>query len=104
RRWMIESMDHVNRAIQGTNDLEQMMSDVLDATLSIFQCDRAWLVYPCDPEASSVRHTMHRERPAFPGRFGVGADLPLHPHSVTARSSNPPGSRSGSRISPGPKP
>ena len=83
RRWMIESMDRVNRAIQGTNDLEQMMSDVLDATLSIFQCDRAWLVYPCDPEASSVRHTMHRARPEFPGRFGVGEDVPLHPDSVT---------------------
>ena len=83
RRWMIESMDHVNRAIQGTNDLEQMMSDVLDATLSIFECDRAWLVYPCDPEASSVRHTMHRARPEFPGRFGVGEDFPLHPDSVT---------------------
>ena len=83
RRWMIESMDRVNGAIQGTNDLEQMMSDVLDATLSIFQCDRAWLVYPCDPEASSVRHTMHRARPEFPGRFGVGEDFPLHPDSVT---------------------
>ena len=80
---MIESMDRVNRAIQGTSDLEQMMSDVLDATLSIFQCDRAWLVYPCDPEASSVRHTMHRARPEFPGRFGVGEDFPLHPDSVT---------------------
>jgi PAS domain S-box-containing protein len=41
RRWGGESMDRVNRAIQGTNDLEQMMSDVLDAALSIFDCDRA---------------------------------------------------------------
>ncbi|HVH90274.1 MAG TPA: GAF domain-containing protein, partial [Candidatus Acidoferrum sp.] len=41
----LECMDQVNRAIQGTHDLEQMMSDVLDAVLSIFQCDRAWLVY-----------------------------------------------------------
>ena len=38
--WFLESMDQVNRAIQGTNDLEQMMSDVLDAVLSIFNCDR----------------------------------------------------------------
>ena len=28
RRWFIESMDRVNRAIQGTNDPERMMSDV----------------------------------------------------------------------------
>src|SRR5687768_838574 len=49
----LESMDQVNRAIQGTNDIEQMMSDVLELTLSIFDCDRSWLVYPSDPEAVS---------------------------------------------------
>src|SRR6266852_5371134 len=38
--WFFESMDRINRAIQGTNDLEQMMSDVLDEVLSIFNCDR----------------------------------------------------------------
>ena len=51
-----ESMDQVNLAMQqGTKSLEQMMSDVLDALLSIFDCDRAWLLYPCDPEAVSWR-------------------------------------------------
>src|SRR5215510_6886323 len=30
----LETMDQVNRAIQGTNDLEQMMSDVLDDLLT----------------------------------------------------------------------
>ena len=42
-------MNRVNRAIQGTNDLERMMSEVLDAVLEIFGCDRAWLVYPRSP-------------------------------------------------------
>ena len=51
--WFLESMDRINRAMQGTNDLEQMMSDVLDVVLTIFECDRAWLLYPCDPEAAS---------------------------------------------------
>ena len=49
----LESMDQVNRAIQGTNDIEQMMSDVLELVLSIFDCDRSWVVYPSDPEAVS---------------------------------------------------
>ena len=49
--WHFESMDLVNRAMQGTNDIEQMMKDVLDTLLSVFECDRAFLVYPCDPEA-----------------------------------------------------
>src|SRR5262249_22632326 len=36
RRWMAASMERVDLAIQGTDDLEQMMSDVLDAALSVY--------------------------------------------------------------------
>src|SRR5215468_2448871 len=77
--WFLESMDQVNRAIQGTNDLEQMMSDVLDAVLLIFNCDRAWLVYPCDPEALSWKVPVEHTRPEFPGAFAVALDLPVDP-------------------------
>jgi len=72
-------MDRVNRAIQGTNDLEQMMSDVLDAVLSIFKCDRAWLVYPCDPEAASWGVPMEHTRPEFPGAFALRSGVPMDP-------------------------
>src|SRR5882724_11244712 len=88
----LESMDKVNRAVQGTNDLEQMMSDVLDAVLSIFNCDRAWLVYPCDPEAASWNVPMEHARPEFPGVFVLELDLPVDPdvahvfHTVRASS------------------
>jgi len=68
-------MDRVNVAIQGANDLEQMMSDVLDAALSLFDCDRAWLVYPCDPEALWHGVKMQRTRPECPGLYGVGVDV-----------------------------
>jgi PAS domain S-box-containing protein len=75
--WFLESMDRVNRAIQGTNDPEQMMSDVLDAVIAIFNCDRAWLVYPCDPQASSWKVPMGHSRPEFPGAFILGLELPV---------------------------
>ena len=70
-------MDRVTRAIQGTHDLEQMMSDVLETVLAIFNCDRAWLVYPCDPDAASWHAVMEHTRPEFPGAFALGADLPV---------------------------
>ena len=92
--WFLESMDQVNRAIQGTNDLEQMMSDMLDAMLSIFNCDRAWLVYPCDPEAASWKVPMEHARPEFPGLFVLGLDLPVDPEIAkvfqTVRASSAP--------------
>ena len=73
----IKNLDQVNRAIQGTNDLEQMMSDVLDVVLSIFDCDRAWLVYPCDPETTSWCAPMERTKPQYPGALALGLDVPI---------------------------
>jgi PAS domain S-box-containing protein len=74
---MAASMDRVHVAVQGTDDLEQMMSDVLDAALSIFDCDRAWLVYPCDADARVQTAKMQRTRPEFPGLFEVGVEVPM---------------------------
>jgi PAS domain S-box-containing protein len=75
--WFLESLDRVNRAMQGTNDVEQMMSDVLDVVLSILGADRASLIYPCDPSASSMRVVMEHTRPEFPGAFALGLELPV---------------------------
>src|SRR5262249_24906382 len=75
----LEAMDQVNRAIQGTQDLEQMLSAVLDVLLTVLQGDRAWLVYPCDPEARWYGVKMQRTRPEWPGLFSVGLDQPLDP-------------------------
>ena len=77
--WFFESMDVIDRAIQGTSDLEQMMGDVLAAVLEIFGCDRAWLLYPCDPEADSVRLPAERTRPEYIGALGSGVDIPAGP-------------------------
>ncbi|MCE1227402.1 MAG: PAS domain S-box protein [Geobacteraceae bacterium] len=72
-----ESMDRINRAIQGTDDLEQMMGAVLDAVLIIFGCDRAFLMYPCDPEAEAWQVPMERTRPDYPGAGALSTPLPM---------------------------
>jgi PAS domain S-box-containing protein len=74
-----ECMDQVNRAIQSAGDLDQMMSRVLDAALSALGCDRAFLVYPCDPDASTWRASMERTRPEYPGALALGIEFPMTP-------------------------
>lgn len=75
----LRSMDRVSRAIQGTGDLDRMMGDVLDAVLAVFDCDRAWLLHPCDPEAPSLRVPMERTKPQYPGAKVSGGDIPNEP-------------------------
>jgi len=77
--WFLKSLDGIDRAIQQTSDLEEMLSDVLDVVLVTFGCDRAWLVYPCDPEVDSHRVRMERTRPEYIGAFALGADIPNDP-------------------------
>ncbi|NLG17155.1 MAG: PAS domain S-box protein [Fibrobacter sp.] len=72
-----KSMDRVNQAIRGTKDLEQMMSNVLDVVRKIFNTDRAWLLYPCDPEASSWFVPMARTNLENPIEDSVKKPVPM---------------------------
>jgi len=75
--WFLESMDRINRTIQGTDDLELTMSHALDAVLSIFGCDRAWMIYPCDPESQTWRTVIERAGPGFADSSFLGRDFPM---------------------------
>ena len=74
-----ESMDQVNRAIQEAHDLDQLMSGVLGVALATFDCDRAWLFHPCDPDAPSFRVPMEVTKPEYPGAGILNTDVPLPP-------------------------
>ena len=73
----VESLDRVNRAIQGAASLEGMMSDVLDVVQEVLQCERAFLMYPCDPEAKTWSVPMERSAPGYPGVLELGLELPM---------------------------
>jgi diguanylate cyclase (GGDEF)-like protein/PAS domain S-box-containing protein len=79
----LECMDRINRAIQGASDLEQMMSDVLEVVLDIFDCDRAFLLHPCDPGDTHWTVPMERTRPEYPGVLALGQPIPMD-HDVAA--------------------
>ncbi len=74
-----ESMDRVNRSIQGTDDLEEVMKDVLDVVLSIFDCDRAYLMYPCDPESPTWSVPMEVHKPEYPWALDLKLEMPMDP-------------------------
>jgi hypothetical protein len=74
-----KNLDKINQTILRANDLEQMMSDVLNTMLPLFDCDRAWLFYPCDPEAKSFRVPMEITKPEYPGAGILNVDVPMPP-------------------------
>ncbi len=66
----LESLDLVNRALQGTEDLEKMMETTLSVVRSLFGSDRAFLSYPCNPAAATWSIPMESTKPEYPGLQG----------------------------------
>ncbi|MEA3265369.1 MAG: PAS domain S-box protein [Candidatus Fermentibacteria bacterium] len=73
----LKNLNRIDTVIRKSADVEQMMSDVLQATLEIFQSDRAWLLYPCDPDADAWSVPMERTTPEYPGAQAQGQDIPM---------------------------
>ncbi|NOY84307.1 MAG: EAL domain-containing protein [Nitrospirae bacterium] len=60
-------------------DLDLMLEGVLEEMLSIFDCERAWFIFPCDPDASNCKVQMERTHPDWPGAFEQKVDIPITP-------------------------
>ncbi|MFC1609056.1 GAF domain-containing protein [Patescibacteria group bacterium] len=71
--FFLKSILRVSHAIQETDDINQMMEDVLDLMLEIFKCDRVFLLYPCDIDAEFWNVPMERSVAEWPG-LGVTPD------------------------------
>src|SRR5579862_5798376 len=78
RLWFLDSMDRLSRAMQDTEDLERL-SHVLEAALSIFACDRAWLAYPSDADSRRWRTVAQRACPEVAGTPSLDLELPMDP-------------------------
>ncbi|NQV01430.1 MAG: PAS domain S-box protein, partial [Bacteroidia bacterium] len=76
---VLKHMDQINHIIQDTTDLNQLLKDVMNAVMEIFESDRAWLLYPCDPDHPTYRVPAECSRPEYPGAFILNEDIPMKP-------------------------
>ncbi len=79
RIYFLECMDRINRVIHNADDPEHMLWQVLQTAYSLFDCDRIWLLYPCDPQAETYRIPVEVTRPQFPGAHQLNHDIPMKP-------------------------
>ncbi len=73
----LESMERIDRILRQAQDLEQMMAEVLDIVIRTFDCDRAWLLYPCNPNVESLSIPIERTKPGYPGAFESDQFIPM---------------------------
>lgn len=59
---LLESLNRISLAVQQATTEEQLIGAVLEIVFDALKCDRAWLAFPCNPSAQSVRIVMERSR------------------------------------------
>jgi PAS domain S-box-containing protein len=89
-----KNLEKIDQVIRQSDDVEKMMIDVLDTTLSIFKSNRTWLLYPCDPNAPKWSVPIERTCEEYPGAVVIGVEIPMQPDTAevfdTALNSNEP--------------
>ncbi|MEN8220620.1 MAG: ATP-binding protein [Pseudomonadota bacterium] len=73
----MESLATLGKAINETQNLAKMMDNAMKVTLSVFNCDRAWLLYPCDPNAPSCHVPIERTTPEYPGANILNTEISI---------------------------
>ncbi len=78
----LERIEAIDRVIREAVDLDAMLGSVLDGVRVMFDSDRAWLLYPCDPGSPTFRVRIMRARPEYPADIALEEDLPVDPETA----------------------
>ena len=73
----LDVLDRITQISIANDNMQDVLGRVLDLVLQVFNADRAWFLYPCDPDAPSWSVPMERTRPEWPGLFAQGVDMPM---------------------------
>jgi signal transduction histidine kinase len=75
----LENTALIDETIRKSTDLSEMMTRLMDVVRAIFDCDQAWLLTPCDPDAPFWRVPYRSTGADFPIPFGPDDDIPVTP-------------------------
>jgi len=68
----LETMERIDRDVRRNDDLDTMLSEVMETVRKAFDADRCWLLHPCDPEAEKYQVFAERTVPEYPGAYAGG--------------------------------
>ncbi len=73
----LENLGAVDKAIHKSTNLNHMLQNLVETVMELFKCDRSWLLYPCDPNASHFRVPVEMTNPKYPGAKTLDLNVPM---------------------------
>ena len=76
---LLTALEKSQQIIHDQQELTPLLQQLLELFLEIFSSDRAWLVYPCDPNLPFWKVPLEHCRPGIPSVIASHQDLPIQP-------------------------
>ena len=74
---LVHALERIGAIGRQHVELDAFLQDLLDEFLTLFGCDRAWLLHPCDPDAPFWSVPMERAVAQWPGVAALGVQIPM---------------------------
>jgi PAS domain S-box-containing protein len=77
RNRLLRGLERLSAATTAAFDPDTVLNDLLRVVQDLLRVDRAWLLYPCDPEATEVRILAEAAVPGCPSDPPTDRGIPL---------------------------
>ncbi len=74
----LDALYRISQIIFLQDEMQEMLSKILQEILEIFSCDRAWLLYPCDPDTKEWSVPAEQTRPEWLGANAEKSPLKIN--------------------------
>jgi len=73
----LKNIDIISKSVSQSIKTDELLDEVIKNIFYIFQSDRAWLLYPCDPESPTFQIPIEYTKPEYPGALTPKTDYPI---------------------------
>ncbi len=74
----LENLKEISKVMQQTKTSKELIKNVLDKTLEIFDCDRVFLLYPLKVDAKSFTIPYEANKPKYSSAFAVNIKIEMN--------------------------
>uniref|UniRef100_UPI0035934BD3 hypothetical protein n=1 Tax=Thiocapsa sp. TaxID=2024551 RepID=UPI0035934BD3 len=77
RHRLVSGLEQLSAAMTAAFDPQTVLDDLLRIVQDLLRVDRAWLLYPCEPDATEVRMLAEAAVPGCPGEPLFDRTVPM---------------------------
>jgi len=73
----LDYLEKIDNVIRESETIDLLLESLTGTMIEIFQCERSWIIYPCDPNTSSWQAKSDRSIQVITPKYEINIDHPM---------------------------